>query len=152
MRVALSVQNFSYFPLSSRWKKAKKRRERLVGSRRQNSSNNAASQSDDIGRRRCVGGVSRRSVFHINADCQPHFYPRLVGISIPSRFVDPDAKKNNLRRNIRQQQRQDYRDFILYLRLRTLFIWLGIFYKIKAQVRMKLTSANRSLFLTLILA
>ena len=60
----------------------------------------------------CVGGVSRRSIFHINADCQPHFYPRLVGISIPSRFVDPDAKKNNLRRNIRQQQRQDYRDFI----------------------------------------
>lgn len=50
-RVALSVQSSSYFPLSSRrWKKAKKRREWLVGSRRQDSSNIAASQSGDVGR------------------------------------------------------------------------------------------------------
>jgi len=60
--VALSVQSSSYFPLlSRRWKKAKKRREWLVGSRRQDSSNIATSQNGDGGRgwfRVDVGGVS----------------------------------------------------------------------------------------------
>lgn len=52
-----------------------------------------------------VGGRCRecRSVFHINADCEPHFYPRRVGISIPSHFVGPDAVENNSRWNARRR-------------------------------------------------
>lgn len=44
------------------------------------------------------------SVFHINADCQPHFYPRRVGISIPSLFVGPDAVENNFRWDTRRRR------------------------------------------------
>lgn len=44
-----------------------------------------------------------RSVFHINADCESHFYPRRVCISIPSRSAAPDAVENNFRWNTRRR-------------------------------------------------